>query len=336
MRDDAPRRLQPGEPVVEAGDHHVADAVEQRGERAAACRRRRGRAGGRRCGRQRAGRAGWRRRRHDPRRDLGVRAQRGERVGGAGDQRGHHHQGELGVAPLPGERASRAISAGGELVGGGHGALVVVAPVGTAAPPCCVRVDRGAVGIGRRRRWTWSSSSRSSSWSSSWWSSRSSLMNWAASSWSRTRAWSSICAARSGSSCVARRAAGVLGGRVEPEHAAVLAAVDDRLALAVERDEVAAACPRGEDHHGDDDGGRRGERDGELGEARPLRWRLVRRRRRCARGVPVASAGASGSSGERTGGRGARGRRRPRSAPRRSRASGRVDRHRRARRRRSR
>ena len=31
--DDAPRRLQPGEAVVEAGDHHVAEAVEERGER---------------------------------------------------------------------------------------------------------------------------------------------------------------------------------------------------------------------------------------------------------------------------------------------------------------
>ena len=30
--DDAPRRLEAGEPVVEAGDHHEADAVQERGQ----------------------------------------------------------------------------------------------------------------------------------------------------------------------------------------------------------------------------------------------------------------------------------------------------------------
>ena len=55
--DRGPQRLQAGEAatvrlgLVEADDEHVADAVEQGGQRAAGCRRRWGRAGGRRCGR---------------------------------------------------------------------------------------------------------------------------------------------------------------------------------------------------------------------------------------------------------------------------------------------
>ena len=93
---DAPGGLQAGEPIVEAGDHHEADAVEQRGEgehRAVGA-----------AGDEAHDDVGAQQQAHedgdeqsDARRDLGVRAERGDRVGGAGDERGHHQQREFGV-----------------------------------------------------------------------------------------------------------------------------------------------------------------------------------------------------------------------------------------------
>ena len=81
-RDEAPRRLQAGEALVEAGDHHVADAVQEDDERQQ-------RAVGA-AGEQTDGDVGGcdepeddREERDDPGRDDRVGAERGDHVGGA-------------------------------------------------------------------------------------------------------------------------------------------------------------------------------------------------------------------------------------------------------------
>ena len=86
--DQAPRGLQAGEALVEPGDHHVADAVQERDEREQ-------RAVGA-AGEQPHGDVGGadeseddREERDDPGRDHGVGAERGDHVGDAGDHPGH-------------------------------------------------------------------------------------------------------------------------------------------------------------------------------------------------------------------------------------------------------
>ena len=153
--DDAPRRLQAGQAVVEAGDHHVADAVEQGGERQQ-------RAVG--AGRQPAhGEVGEHEQpeqegeeRDDAGRDHGELAERGQRVGAGRDEPGHHDERQLGRAPGAGDRR-----------GGGHGQdgrdpSRRPAP-GPARTSRCWGRRRGR---GARRPWSWSWSSWSS-WSSS-------------------------------------------------------------------------------------------------------------------------------------------------------------------------
>ena len=165
----------------------------------------------------------------DARWDLGVRAERRDRVGGAGDERRHDQQRRARCCAGAGRTGSRAIAPGGELVGDGHGALVVVAPVGAARRWRRCRRSGRAARSGR----SWSAAA-SSWWSmSSWW--------WSWSSWrsslrncggllvaSRTRAVVVDLGGPIGFELVTRRAAGRLRGRIEPEHAAVAALVDDR------------------------------------------------------------------------------------------------------------
>ena len=93
----------PASAVVEPGDHHVAEAVQQRDERQQ-------RAVGAR-GQHAVGEVGddqqpehCDQERHDDRRDLRVLAERRERVGDTGDGRGHHDQAELCATPGCGDR----------------------------------------------------------------------------------------------------------------------------------------------------------------------------------------------------------------------------------------
>jgi hypothetical protein len=101
--DEAPGRLERGEFVVESGDHHEPDAVEQR------CEREQGAVGTSghetdddMSAQQQAHED--RDEEHDSRGDLGIRAEGGDRVGGAGDQHSHHHEGQLRGATAPRER----------------------------------------------------------------------------------------------------------------------------------------------------------------------------------------------------------------------------------------
>ncbi len=102
-RDEAPDGLEAGEPVVEPGDHHVAEAVEEGGDRQ--------QDGVGAAGEQANGDVGdhdeaedHAQERHDAGGDDGVGAEGGRDVGGAGEQPGHDDQGQLGVASAPGDR----------------------------------------------------------------------------------------------------------------------------------------------------------------------------------------------------------------------------------------
>jgi hypothetical protein len=102
-RDEGPRGLQPGEAHAEAGDHHVADAVQQHCERQ---HRAVGAAGeqsvGHVCRQQQT------QQRHEERDDarwnLRVGAERCERVGDGRDDGGHHHQAQFAVPTGGGQR----------------------------------------------------------------------------------------------------------------------------------------------------------------------------------------------------------------------------------------
>ena len=137
--DDAPRRLQPGEAIVEAGDHHVADAVEQGGEGE---HRRVGAAGEPAHGEvgddEHAEQHGEER--DDAGGDDGELAERGERVGAGRDQRGHHDERQL-------RRATGAHDAGGH----------------RTSPTA----RRSSWSTGPWSSWWWSWWSSSCSWSSS-------------------------------------------------------------------------------------------------------------------------------------------------------------------------
>ena len=88
----------PASAIVEPGDDHVAEAVEQRDERQQrAVGALRQQAGGEVGDEQQAEHDDEER--HEDRRDLGVLAERGQRVRGAGDRRGHDDKAELGAAP---------------------------------------------------------------------------------------------------------------------------------------------------------------------------------------------------------------------------------------------
>ena len=94
-RNEAPRGLQAGEFVVEAGDHHEADAVQQcrqreQGAVCATCHESDDDVGAQQHAEQ------DRDEEDDARWDLGVRAEGGHGVRGAGDQRRHHQQRQLG------------------------------------------------------------------------------------------------------------------------------------------------------------------------------------------------------------------------------------------------
>ena len=98
-RDQRPERLQPGELLVEAGDHHESDAVEQEGEWeqggvGAASQLADGEVGG---GDQEQDES---EERSHPGGDHRVRPERGEGVGHADDGGGHHDQGELGLSSV--------------------------------------------------------------------------------------------------------------------------------------------------------------------------------------------------------------------------------------------
>ena len=256
-RNDAPRRLQPGQAVVEAGDHDVAHAMEQGGERE---HRRVGASGEPAHGEvgddEHAEEHGEER--DDACWDDGVLAERGERVGAGRDQRGHHDEGQF----------------------------------------------RRATGVddarGHRRVLT----ARRSSWSTEpWWS-----LWW----WS----WSSSCVVVVDCSCSATKSLGGseraevrftidaldgilvellagehgrrMHGRIEPQEAAVAAAVDDDVVGRIEGDEVVASRPRRGDHERQHEHGEHAERADEPDDpALPLGRRsrhrdgdLVGRRRR--------------------------------------------------------
>jgi hypothetical protein len=99
--DERPRGLQAGATVRQSHDHHVTEAMEDRGDRQ---HRRIGAAG-----EHAHGDVGHEQQpeqdpeeRDDARRDLGVAAERGQHVGRAGDDPGHHDEAELGRSPLGG------------------------------------------------------------------------------------------------------------------------------------------------------------------------------------------------------------------------------------------
>ena len=111
--DERPGRLQPGEVRVDAGDEHVADAVEQRGDRqqdavGAGCEA----AGGEVGGEQQAEDDGEER--HQVGRQRGGAPEGDERVGADRDERGHEHEPELGRATGGGDHGA----ALGRVVGG--------------------------------------------------------------------------------------------------------------------------------------------------------------------------------------------------------------------------
>jgi hypothetical protein len=86
---------------------------------------------------------------------------------------------------------------------------------------------------------------------------------------------------------VARRAHGVLGGGLDPQHPARTPLVDDRLVVAVEGDEVPAARPGREHDEGDHDDHRSAEGDGEAPDRRASgggRWRCCISERRGRQG----------------------------------------------------
>ena len=350
--DEAPGRLEAGEPIVEAGDHHESDAVQQGGERE----------------HHAVGTAGDQTNHDvgthqqaeqdpdeedDPGRDLGVRSERGDRVGRPGDQRRHDQQREFGRPPLAreGRRDREGVvlrGRGNEVVALVHGAAIVVAPVGALSSPVEVVTDDAAERVGRRDRRRGRGGRRRGGGG-------------------RGRRGGRGGAAADelgglllgvegdalvdhlgpvGFELVTRRAGVVLRRRVDPQHATLTALVDDGLIVVVEGDEVAAARPHREHHEADHDRGGGAERDGELDEPRSAQsCRLLAVGRLAS---VVRSSGPVGSSGRRwspnarpassdsgPGGGGTVARRRPTSARRRSRASGPVARRPRARRRRS-
>ncbi len=100
--DETPRGLQAGELVVEPRDHHEPDAVQERREWKQCAVGAAGDEPHDDVGAQQQAQQD-RDEEHDARWDLGVRAERGDRVGSAGDQGGHDHERQLGGASAASE-----------------------------------------------------------------------------------------------------------------------------------------------------------------------------------------------------------------------------------------
>ena len=222
--------------------------------------------------------AGW---------DLGVRAERGDGVGGTGDQRRHHQQRQLGGSSAPSERRVGALDDVAVLDvprgrrGVGHGPLVVVAPLGAPAPA----IDgggserRGGRG-GRRGRGRGGGAAVDE-------------LEGLVEAVEARFAVDGL--GDVGIEVATLGSGGVLGGRVDPQHPTGATLVDDRLVVVVERHEPAAARPGGEHHERDHQDRRNGEGDGQSDDrAPPARGRRLAGRRRS--GGSASAAAGSGSS----------------------------------------